>query len=81
MGVLAALRKWHTTYRQPSAQPRRPLRRKLIRLSSKVLFHPHRESGQKMAARSALHTTGRGGRSCHARRPYDDGACYVRTAP
>ncbi|MDO0936489.1 hypothetical protein QQY66_34080 [Streptomyces sp. DG2A-72] len=57
------LGEWHTTYRQLSAHPRTVLRRKLIRLSTAVLFHPHWESSQRTAARSALHTTGWGGRS------------------
>ena len=56
------LEEWHATYRRLAAQPRSPLRRKLIRLSCKVLFHPHWENGRTTAARSALYATGRGGR-------------------
>lgn len=51
-----ALEEWHTTYRQLAAQPRTVLRRRLIRLSAQVLFHPYWGSGRRTAARSILHT-------------------------
>lgn len=58
-----ALEEWHTTYRRLAAQPRTGLRRRLIRLSAEVLFHPYWGSGQCTAARSILHTTPPEGRS------------------
>ncbi|MER7484180.1 hypothetical protein ABTX60_42300 [Streptomyces sp. NPDC126510] len=58
-----AIEEWRTVYHRLATQPRTFLRRKLIRLSGEVLFHSHWEQWQTTSARSALHTTGRGGRS------------------
>ncbi|MFS4096618.1 hypothetical protein [Streptomyces sp. AF1A] len=51
---------WQATYRQLAAAPGTALRRRLIRLSSQVLFHPHWQ-GDGTAARAALFASGRGG--------------------
>ncbi|MFF8402585.1 hypothetical protein ACF1AB_36325 [Streptomyces sp. NPDC014846] len=57
-----AQEEWHATYRQLAVHPRTALRRRLIRLSSQVLFHPYWQ-GRGTAARSALSVPGPGGRS------------------
>ncbi|ANP51559.1 hypothetical protein J2Z21_009061 [Streptomyces griseochromogenes] len=51
-----ALEEWHTTYRRLAAEPRTALRRRLIRLSAQVLFHPYWDGGRRTAARSSLYT-------------------------
>ncbi|GAA3038862.1 hypothetical protein [Streptomyces glomeratus] len=58
-----ALEEWHATYRRLAARPGTALRRRLLRLSTGVMFHPHWENGRGAAARSALYAAGRGGKS------------------
>ncbi|MGW4569471.1 hypothetical protein ACWEN3_46600 [Streptomyces sp. NPDC004561] len=57
-----AQEEWHVTYRRLAACPGAALRRRLIHLSSQVLFHPYWQ-GQGTAARAALFVSPRGGRS------------------
>ncbi|MFI0813264.1 hypothetical protein [Streptomyces echinatus] len=45
---------WHATYRHLAAGPRTALRRRLISLSSQVLFHPYWQ-GRPSAGWAALH--------------------------
>ncbi|MFF7751799.1 hypothetical protein ACFZCP_21670 [Streptomyces sp. NPDC007971] len=52
-----ALQDWHATYRRLAVQPCTVLRRRLVRLSAQVLFHPYWESGRRTVARSVLHAT------------------------
>ncbi|MEU1402575.1 hypothetical protein ABZ471_09430 [Streptomyces sp. NPDC005728] len=56
-----AQEEWHAAYRQLAACPRTALRRRLIRLSSEVLFHPYWQ-GRGMTARAALFAPTQGGR-------------------
>ncbi|GGI94370.1 hypothetical protein [Streptomyces brasiliensis] len=58
-----ALEEWHTAYRRLAVQPCSSLRRKLVRLSAQVLFHPYWQTGQRTPARSALYVAQRGARS------------------
>ncbi|MEU6369334.1 hypothetical protein ABZ876_27215 [Streptomyces sp. NPDC046931] len=58
-----ALEEWQATYRRLAARPGTALRRRLLRLSTDVLFHPHWGSGREAAARSVLYAAGRGGKS------------------
>ncbi|MER6565521.1 hypothetical protein ABT288_04875 [Streptomyces sp. NPDC001093] len=53
---------WHATYRQLAARPRTALRRRLIHLSSEVLFHPYWH-GRRSAGWAALHAGERTGRN------------------
>jgi fido (protein-threonine AMPylation protein) len=55
-----AQQEWQATYRQLAAAPRTALRRRLIHLSSQVLFHPYWQ-GNGTTARAALFAPGRGG--------------------
>ncbi|MFF9768456.1 hypothetical protein ACF1GT_17900 [Streptomyces sp. NPDC014636] len=55
-----AQREWQATYRRLAAQPRTALRRRLIRLSSQVLFHPYWQ-GRRTGAWPALQSAGRRG--------------------
>jgi hypothetical protein len=48
-----AQEEWHATYRQLAGHQRTVLRRRLIRLSSQVMFHPYWQ-GRQTAARAAL---------------------------
>ncbi|MFF4509021.1 hypothetical protein [Streptomyces sp. NPDC001401] len=49
-----AQEEWHATYQQLAVCPRTALRRRLIHLSSVVLFHPHYQ-GQRSAGWASLH--------------------------
>ncbi|WP_189958846.1 hypothetical protein [Streptomyces alanosinicus] len=49
-----AQKDWHATYRQLAVCPRTALRRRLICLSSQVLFHPCWQ-GRRSAGWAALH--------------------------
>ncbi|MFF3195054.1 hypothetical protein [Streptomyces misionensis] len=49
-----AREEWHSTYRQLAVCPRLELRRRLIRLSVQVLFHPYWR-GRPSQAWAALH--------------------------
>ncbi|OIJ87121.1 hypothetical protein [Streptomyces monashensis] len=49
-----AQEEWHATYEQLAAQPRAALRRRLVRLSSEVLFHPYWQ-GHRSVGRASLH--------------------------
>ncbi|MFG2607645.1 hypothetical protein ACGFT2_29495 [Streptomyces sp. NPDC048514] len=50
-----AQEEWHATYRQLAEHQRTELRRRLIRLSSQVMFHPYWQD-RGTAARAALFT-------------------------
>ncbi len=61
--LIQAQEEWHAAYRQLAARPRTALRRRLIHLSSEVLFHPFWQ-GHESVARAALFVPPRrGGRS------------------
>ncbi|MGV9318216.1 hypothetical protein [Streptomyces sp. NPDC003660] len=50
----AAHEEWHDVYRQLSIRPSTALRRRLIALSAKVLFHEHWQD-RRTGAWAALH--------------------------
>ncbi|MEU3843636.1 hypothetical protein AB0E88_26790 [Streptomyces sp. NPDC028635] len=52
-----AVDEWHATYRQLAAQQRTVLRRRLVKLSGQVLFHPHWD-GRRTSAAAALYAAG-----------------------
>ncbi|MEV0982525.1 hypothetical protein [Streptomyces sp. NPDC049915] len=60
-----AVDEWHATYRQLAAQPRTVLRRRLVKLSGEVLFHPQWH-GQRTPAASALYAGGHRARDVSA---------------
>ncbi|MEU6423309.1 hypothetical protein [Streptomyces spiralis] len=49
-----AQEEWHATYRRLAARPCTAHRRRLIRLSSEVMFHPYWQ-GRRSAGWAALH--------------------------